>query len=85
MILLFLKTGAERLASLSPRFLKVMSAWNRHQAVKKLNSFDDHLLEDIGVTRADIKKIVNGPSIKTVSHSNTPLPYFSSFLSKKIG
>ncbi len=85
MILLFLKTGAERFAALKPSFLKVIKTWNHRQAIKRLSSFDDHLLEDIGINRADIERAVNGSSINNTYRLNSSAPCFLPSLSKKFG
>ena len=38
-----------------------LSAWRHRRDVEVLSSFDDHMLADIGLTRADLRDAMAGP------------------------
>jgi uncharacterized protein YjiS (DUF1127 family) len=56
-------TGAGRLPArrrLAALLGRVMCALERRRAVHELRRLDDHMLNDIGISRADISRVVDG-------------------------
>lgn len=50
----WLATAWQRLSDLGNPFAALVHTSRRHRQVVELSNLDDHLLEDIGLTRADV-------------------------------
>jgi uncharacterized protein YjiS (DUF1127 family) len=56
-------TGAGQLPARRPMsalFGRIMSALERRRALHELTRLDDHMLSDIGISRSDIRRVVDG-------------------------
>lgn len=48
-------------ASLPPKLARIVRLWNHRRAVRALSTYNDRMLQDIGLNRSDVSAALEGP------------------------